>query len=238
MCWKCGCQENQWFAPNVFVLLTNLSFLHNVAAIPASSHNGICEPSRCRQRFNVAVFPRISRSTRSQPPKTAYMRGPRDEEGPQFWKDIWHRVSFEKHTDTCLNRRARTALGCKPENEGRENTSGGESPTKEFQINVVSLPRTFTAEDVPHTAIDLEVCLPCCLRCTTAAATCLRLDAMTEPEMMLGMREPLHRQVAEKFAKALKTNDLIFSETSLAHLRARGGAIVRLPLFSLAAHRC
>jgi hypothetical protein len=43
---------------------------------------------------------------------------------------------------------------------------------------------------------------------------------------MLGLSEPLQRIVARKFDAAFKAKDIVFSETSLAHLRARGGALV------------
>ena len=49
---------------------------------------------------------------------------------------------------------------------------------------------------------------------------------MTEPETMLGLAEPLHGKVVQKFVKASQAKDLIFSETSLAHLRVKGGASV------------
>ena len=49
---------------------------------------------------------------------------------------------------------------------------------------------------------------------------------MTDLGKMLGLAEPLQRVVAQKFTVASEAKDVIFSTTSLAHLRAKGGASV------------
>ncbi|EXJ74113.1 uncharacterized protein A1O5_02407 [Cladophialophora psammophila CBS 110553] len=51
---------------------------------------------------------------------------------------------------------------------------------------------------------------------------------MTESERMLGLAEPLHQKVSQKFITAFRAKDILFSETSLAYLQARGGASFQL----------
>ncbi|OAP63598.1 hypothetical protein AYL99_02825 [Fonsecaea erecta] len=51
---------------------------------------------------------------------------------------------------------------------------------------------------------------------------------MTESARMLGLAEPLHQRVSQKFQTAFKAKDILFSETSLAYLQARGGASFQL----------
>ncbi|KAJ9615765.1 bifunctional AP-4-A phosphorylase/ADP sulfurylase [Cladophialophora chaetospira] len=51
---------------------------------------------------------------------------------------------------------------------------------------------------------------------------------MTDSETMLGLAEPLQRIVSRKFTTAFNARDVIFSPTSLAHLRAKGGASFQL----------
>ncbi|KAH0832652.1 hypothetical protein AYO21_04803 [Fonsecaea monophora] len=51
---------------------------------------------------------------------------------------------------------------------------------------------------------------------------------MTETARMLGLTEPLHQKVSQKFLAAFKAKDILFSETSLAYLQARGGASFQL----------
>ncbi|EXJ57055.1 hypothetical protein A1O7_07399 [Cladophialophora yegresii CBS 114405] len=51
---------------------------------------------------------------------------------------------------------------------------------------------------------------------------------MTDLEKMLGLAQPLPKTVAQKFTTAFHAKDIVFSQTSLAHLRAKGGALFQL----------
>ncbi|KIW23147.1 hypothetical protein, variant [Cladophialophora immunda] len=51
---------------------------------------------------------------------------------------------------------------------------------------------------------------------------------MTESARMLGLAEPLYQRVSQKFMTAFKGKDILFSETSLAYLQAKGGASFQL----------
>lgn len=54
---------------------------------------------------------------------------------------------------------------------------------------------------------------------------------MSEPDTMLGLMEPLQKTVTEKFGAAYKAKDILFSDTTLAHLRLREGASVSAALY-------